>query len=128
MDEIYVASGTGAMVAAVLLQVLKRSEAVSWIRQDTGKLNAALGALLAMLSAAGVSYTFDFNQETGDMVANVHLNVWTVLHWLEHAAAQWGAQQGIFWGLIRPGELLGELVPVMREIRDRQRATSLGGF
>jgi len=121
MDNVVIAGGTSAVIASVLLQVLKRSDKVAWITKDTGKLNAVLGAVLAGLSAAGVSYSFDFDNTTGDMVAHVQLNAWTVLHWVEHSVAQWAAQQGFFWAAIRPGEILAELLNVQRQINDRQR-------
>jgi hypothetical protein len=105
----------------VVLQILKRSELVPWITKDTGKLNAILGVVLAGLSAAGVSYSFDFDNATGDVVAHVQLNIWTVLHWLEHTAAQWATQQGFFWGAIRPGEILTEVLKIQREMNQRQK-------
>jgi len=113
-----VASGSSAIIVTVILQVLKRSGKVPWISKETGRLNAVLGVVLAGLSAAGVSYSFDFDNATGDMVAHVQLNAWAVLHWLEHSVAQWAAQQGFFWAAIRPGELLTELLAVERQ---RQR-------
>jgi hypothetical protein len=122
MDNVVIAGGTSAIIATVLLQLLKRSAKVPWISKETATLNAVLGVVLAGLSAAGVSYSFDFDTTTGDVVAHVQFNVWTVLHWLEHTAAQWSAQQVTFWGFVKPGELLGELVPIMREVLTRQKA------
>lgn len=109
MDNIYVVSPTVALVTSVLLQVVKNSTYFPWLNRNTGKLNAAVGMIVALLTSVGIIASFDFNQQTGAFAAGFSGNVWDVLHALGHAVVQWAEQHAIYKSLLVPSETLGEI-------------------
>lgn len=115
MDNIYVTSGTTALVVSVLLQLVKNSPYVPGINRQTGKLNAAVSAVAALLSALGISYSFDFDPDTGRFAAGFSGSLADMLHGIGHWIVQWSEQHILYKGLIVPAEVLGEIRGLLRE-------------
>jgi hypothetical protein len=109
VDSIYVVSPTVALVVSVLLQVLKTSKAVTWVTNETGKLNAVLSMAIAFLSSVGIVFSFDFDSETGRFAGQFSGTLSELVHALGHSVIQWSEQHLIYKGFIAPAEMLGEI-------------------
>lgn len=133
MESIYVAGGASAIVVTTILELLKRSEKLSWINRDSGKTNATLSAVAALLTGIGLTYSFDFNPESGHFHAEFSGNVWDILNMLGHAFWQWCQQHFTYQLAVKPGVLQERQLDVLREIKQIQeqvaaRQKAMGGF
>ena len=106
MDNIYVASPLTAIAVSTLVQLMKRSKFLPGVTADSAKVNVTVSALLALLSAIGLVFSFDFNPDTGHFAAGITGNMWDVLHVITHTPIQFLQQHAFYQGAIRPAELL----------------------
>lgn len=86
--------------------MLKRSRRVPWLTADSGRLNAWVSAALALVTAVGLVFSFDFDPETGRFAAGLTGNVWDLLHVAEHAPVQFLGQHAIYEVGFKPVEML----------------------
>lgn len=121
MDEgnIYIASGTTAMVVTALIQALKGARWAKGISHDTGRLNAIVSAVAAFMTSLGLVLSFDYNADTGDFVAGLTGNAWAIAHAGFHGVVQWAQQHVLYEGAVKPGMLLGQV------LRELERANAL---
>ena len=109
MDNVYVASGGTAVIVSVLFQIVKNSTWFPWLTRETGKLNAAIGVLIALVSALGIVWSFDFNPNSYDFTGQFHGNLLDVWHAIEHSFVQWVMQHTFYKTALVPAEALGEI-------------------
>ena len=114
MDNIYAASGISALTVVSLLEVVKRSRRIPWLTADTGRLTAWVSAALALLTAVGLVFSFDFDPETGRFAAGLTGNVWDILHVIEHAPVQFLGQHAIYEMGVKPAELLRAILAELK--------------
>ena len=114
MDNIYAASGTAALVASTLMQIVKNSPLVPWINRETGRLNAVLSIVVAGLMAFGIQSSFNYDGATGAFAIGFSGTVTGLLHSIGHWVAQWAAQHGMYKGFIAPAEILGEMRAIQK--------------
>ena len=116
MDNVYVASGTLALVVSVALQMAKNSPWFPWLSRNSGKVNAYVSAVAAVLSSMGIAWSFDFDQTTGAVAAAFQFNLYTILHMTGHSIVQFSAQHVAYKGLIVPAEQLGEIRQLLQRV------------
>lgn len=128
MESMYVAGGAGAIVVTMLLEQLKRSAKVSWINRDSGRVNATISALAALATGIGLTYTFDFNPESGHFHAEFSGNVWDIANMLGHSLWQWCQQHFAYQVAVRPGNLQQRQLEVLERLEKVQRSQAgMGG-
>ena len=115
MDNVYVASGTLALVTSVLLQMCKNSPWFPWLTRNSGKVNAYVSAVVAVLSSMGIAWSFDY-APSGDTNIAFSFNVYTVGHMIGHSLVQFAAQHTAYKGLIVPAEQLGEIRMLLQRL------------
>jgi hypothetical protein len=116
MDSIYAASPSVALLVAVSMQLLKRSDVFPWITRETEKLNAIISVAAAVISGIGLAVAFDWDQETGKFALGFTGNAYDLLHLAMHAPLQWAQQHGIYKLLIALPEAAGETRDLQRQI------------
>jgi hypothetical protein len=109
MDNVYVASGTSAVLVSVLLQILKNTAYFPWISRNTARANTIISFLAAFGTSLGIVATFDFNSSSGNFSGTFHGNIWDILHVGAHTAIQWATQHSFYKGFVVPAETLGEI-------------------
>jgi hypothetical protein len=120
MESVYVAGGASAIVVTTIIEMLKRSKKIAWINHDSGRVNATLSAIAALLTGIGLTYSFDFNPESGHFHAEFSGNVWDILNMLGHSFWQWCQQHFAYSVAIKPSEILLRILEVQRDIKRRQ--------
>ncbi len=109
MDNVFVAAGGSAIVVSTLLQALKNSALFPWLSRHTGKLNLLVSLMAAAVTAIGISYSFDFNPDSGAFAFGFKGTLMDVMHGVLHFVAQWCSQQAFYKGFIVPAEIQGEM-------------------
>lgn len=115
MESIYVAGGASAIVVTTVIEILKRSEHFSWITKDTSRVNATLSVLAALATGIGLSYTFEFNPDSGHFSAAFSGNVWDIVTMLGHSAWQWCQQHFVYQISAKPTSLMIEILKELQK-------------
>ena len=116
MENVYIASGTLALVVSVAMQMAKNSPWFPWLSRNSGKVNAYVSAGVAVLSSLGIAFSFDFNDVTGDGTGTFSFNLYTMIHMAGHSLVQFAAQHTAYKGLIVPAEQLGEIRMLLQRL------------
>lgn len=113
MDTI-VATGVSAATVATILQLVKNSPLCPWISRESGRLNALLSVIAAGLTALGLSYDFQFDQETGGFTLGFTGTIGGLIDGGAHWIGQWTAQHAFYKGFIVPAESMGEIRAILK--------------
>lgn len=104
-----------AATVATLLQLVKNSPMFPWLSRDTGPLNALISIILAGITALGLSYSANFDHETGSFTIGFTGTIGGIMDGIAHWVGQWTAQHAVYKGLVAPAEILGEVRAIMKE-------------
>lgn len=90
---------TSSAVVVWLIQYLKSAGWLRFMTDDTGKINRAVSAVLALLTAAGIHITFD---STAGILTIAGITLANGLHFAWAAAQQFVGQEIIYEMVYRP--------------------------
>lgn len=111
--NVLLSSGSTAVIAAYVLQALKKSKWFPWmgIEQAHQTANLLISLGVAGASAVGIHYTY--NQATGQLIIE-GLTLAGIAHGVAHWAGQFVAQHISYRTLVVPGELQGAIVDELK--------------
>lgn len=100
MPDLVISQLTISTIVVVVMEHLKRATWFPWLKAEGDKMNRAIAALMAAITAVGIHYTYDASAAGGTLVftgiswAALGHGVW---HWLQSYATQ----EVIYKGAIR---------------------------
>lgn len=116
MDTELLTAGTAGVIVSALLQVAKNSPLFPWMSRNTGKLNVWISVVTALLSSAGILWSFDYNGTSGEFSGNFHGNVWDLWQIAKHTTGQWAWQHFVYKSGVVPAETLGEIRALLMRV------------
>jgi hypothetical protein len=97
MNDLVISQVTLSTVVVVVMEWLKKAQWFPWISAQSDKVNKALGAFLAAVTAVGIHYTYDASTATltftGISFGALGHAFW---HWLQSYAVQETVYKGAF--------------------------------
>jgi hypothetical protein len=97
--DVVITQAVISYIVVAFIQWLKRAEFFPWLTIDTEKLNRAVGAFLALVTSAGILWTFDKDAGTLMISGLTYANGVT---FLTHFVGQFVGQQYIFKTAFKP--------------------------
>ena len=106
--------GIIALLWPLVHEYLKDSEApfLQWISDKTKKLNMFISPLVAFLATAGFHYAMT---QSADGWRHISIDI-PPTSILVHFVAQWGTQQLVYMGAIKPGKIQKAMLAELQKI------------
>jgi hypothetical protein len=117
MNDFLITSGGIAVVSALCIQFLKKSNWFTFLSTDVSseKANRAFSILIAIITSLGI--TFSFNATQHELIIG-GLDNDMILTYVIHAFSQWIGQHVAYKTVVVPTELQAAIVRTLKQIND----------
>ena len=107
MNEMELANQFGAgIIVAYFLQYLKNSKKFGLLNEaSSARYKALIGFIAAFITTVGISYTFDYNVNTGGSLSLSLPSLTMAFHGIWDFMKQWAFQQASYDGFVRKSKI-----------------------